>query len=281
MFVRIVALLLTFFCSSPLFAQQATDNTANEVCLSEKLQATLWVQTSLEYNVACRQAYRQAEAKLTEAIANPNWSAATEQPADFAAKPPAVILDVDETVLDNSPFNARLAKAGGIYTPAAWKTWCDEVNANAVPGAKDFIHKAKGMGVAVFFVTNRDASLKDVTHQNLVRILEMDVPRTNLLLKGERPEWTSAKTDRRSHVAKTHRITLLVGDDVNDFVSLGKLTPEHRRNFADHFAASWGHHWILLPNPIYGSWEKALYDYNFNRAAQAKRELLLNGLRTK
>ena len=280
MSIRFALVTLLSF-TSLTFAQQATDQAATETCLSEKLQATLWVQTSLEHQVLCRQAYRQAEAKLAEAIKNPNWGAATEQTSGFAGKPPAVILDVDETVLDNSPFNARLAKTGGVYTPAAWETWCNEVSARAIPGAKDFIHRAKTMGVAVFFVTNRDASLKEVTHQNLVRMLDIEVPRDNLLLKNERPEWTSAKTDRRSFVAKTHRIALLVGDDVNDFVSLGKLTPEQRRSVSDHFAASWGHHWILLPNPIYGSWEKSLYDYNFNRSTEAKRELLFDGLRTK
>ncbi len=281
MFARIVAVLFVILAwDSLLLAQEATEPAKDEG-LSEKLQATLWVQTSLEYEVACRQAYRQAEQKLTEAIANPNRSAATEQSANFAALPPAVILDVDETVLDNSPFNARLVKTRGIYTPTAWAKWCNEVNAIAIPGSKEFIQKAKSMGAAVFFVTNRDAALKDVTRQNLVKVLGMDVPSGNLLLKNERQEWTSTKTKRRAHVANTHRIALLVGDDVNDFVSLGKLTPAQRKHFSEHFAASWGHHWILLPNPIYGSWEKSLYEYNFNRTPDAKRELLLNGLRTK
>ena len=122
--------------------------------------------------------------------------------------------------------------------------------------------------------------MKEVTRRNLESSLQRKVPAEQLMMKNGRPEWTSAKTARRAEVAKKHRVVLILGDDINDFVRLGEISPSERRAMADHFRASWGHHWILLPNPIYGSWEKSLYEYNFKRTAKEKRQLLLAGLRT-
>lgn len=231
-----------------------------------RMQGVLWTQTSLEHGMICSQTYKLAQTKLREGLANPQWSAATEQGKEFAGKPPAVILDVDETVLDNSPFNARLVDDGTGYDPAKWDAWCAEAKAKPIPGAKEFILDAMQLGVSVFFVTNRDAKLKQVTATNLAKVLGITIDSDHLLLKNERPEWTAKKTERRSHIAKTHRVLLLVGDDFNDFVSLGEKKPSDRVKAGQHFSPSWGHHWILLPNSIYGSWEKSIYNYNFDRS---------------
>lgn len=244
------------------------------------MQGVLWVQTSLEHRMLCAQSYKLAQAKLREGLANPNWSAATEQGRGFSKKPPAVVLDVDETVLDNSPFNARLVADGTGYDPKMWDRWCNEAKAETVPGAKEFILQAQRMGVEVFFVTNRDAKLKRATAENLAKTLGITIDSGHLLLKNERPEWTSKKTNRRAHIAKTHRILLLIGDDFNDFVSLGEKTPEERVKAGVHFAPSWGHHWILLPNPIYGSWEKSIYDYDFDRTKTERMQIRQGLLRT-
>ena len=249
------------------FAQAPKDEAAkyhNEQ--DHRMQSVLWTQTSLENRMLCAQAYKLAQAKLREGLSNPKWSAATEQGTDFARKRPAVILDVDETVLDNSPFNARLVEDGTGYDPAKWDAWCAEAKAKPIPGAKEFILDAHRLGVEVFFVTNRDAKLKQVTATNLAKELGIAIDSEHLLLKNEKPEWTSKKTARRAHVAKTHRILLLIGDDFNDFVSLGDKKPDERVTAGKHFSPSWGHHWILLPNPTYGSWEKSIYSYDFDRS---------------
>lgn len=244
------------------------------------MQGVLWVQTSLEHRMMCAQSYRLAQAKLREALANPNWSAATEQGTDFSRKPTAVVLDVDETVLDNSPFNARLVADGSGYDPRTWDRWCEEQRARPIPGAKEFIQQTLRLGVEVFFVTNRDAKLKRATAANLAKALGITIDSEHLLLKNERPEWTSRKTERRAHIARTHRILLLIGDDFNDFYHLGEKTPEQRIKAGVHFVPSWGHHWILLPNPVYGSWEKSVYDYNFDRSEAEQIRIRQGFLRT-
>ena len=154
-----------------------------------------------------------------------------------------------------------------------------EAKAKLIPGAKEFIHFAMRSGVAVYFVTNRDSKLKSVTAANLAQALGISIDSNQLLLKNERPEWTSRKTNRRAHVARRHRILLLIGDDFNDFVSLGKKSPVERVELGARFAASWGHHWILLPNPIYGSWEKAIYKYDFDRTESEQMEIRHSHLR--
>lgn len=279
----IVLLLLSV---PTLLAQQVADKKLadaqqpNSLTADHRTQALLWVQTSLEYEVACRQAYRFAKERLREGLANPAWSAATEQGKDFARKPPAVILDVDETVLDNSPFNGRLIETGKGYSASTWAEWCNEAKAEAVPGAKEFIDFATRSGVEVFFVTNRDNQLKAATAKNLASVLGIAVADDHLLLKGGQPDWTSRKTERRAVVAKTHRILLLIGDDFNDFVSIGKRSPAERVATAPFFETSLGRHWILLPNPLYGSWEKAIYKYNYNRPVDEQRRMRRDSLRT-
>ena len=126
-------------------------------------------------------------------------------------------------------------------------------------------------GVDIFFVTNRDKKLKSATATNLARELGMTIDSGHLLLKNERADWTSDKSTRRAFVAKTHRILLLIGDDFNDFVSLGKKNSGDRTKAGRHYQTSWGHHWILIANPMYGNWEKAIYD---NDMTQSFEEML-------
>ena len=256
-------LFVTLAASSIAHGQQQTPNA------DDRTMAVLWSQASLEHDVNCVQAFKLAKAKLREGLANPQWSAATEQGSDFATKRPAVILDVDETVLDNGPFNARLVKLGSAYDPSHWDRWCEEAKAEPLPGAKEFIHFAIRSGVDVFFVTNRDKKLKSATAANLALALGMTIDSGHLLLKNERPDWPSDKTSRRAFIAKTHRIVLLVGDDFNDFVALGKKNSSDRGTAGEHFQTSWGHHWILIANPMYGNWEKAVYNNDLTQSANA------------
>lgn len=260
-------------------SREAADSA--KLVVSERMQATLWVQTALEHRVACAQAFKLAEAKLREGLANPAWTAATEQGKNFARKPPAVILDVDETALDNSPFNARMVAANKAYDSAEWDRWCNELSAEAIPGAKEFIHYALRSGVAVFFVTNRDARLKPATTSNLAKALGISISSDRVMLKNERVNWTSDKSSRRAFVARSHRIVLLIGDDFNDFVYLGEQPSGKRNQAGEYFRTSWGHHWIMLPNPIYGNWEKAIYNYRLPNSKAAQLEIRHGSLKKK
>jgi 5'-nucleotidase (lipoprotein e(P4) family) len=239
---------------------------AAEPHVHQKLMPTLWVQTAPEWRALCEQAYRTARVALNAALHNKKFTAATEQmgPAagKFWKKKPAVILDVDETVLDNSPGQARQVNSNTDFVAKDWAQWVSEAKAEAIPGAVEFCKYARSRGVRVFFVTNRDATDEAATRKNLERLgFPLDTDIDTLLLRGEKPEWsTSEKGARRQAVAAGFRIVMLVGDDFGDFLSGVRVSPEKRRELAAPHGAKWGREWIVLPNPGYGTWEEALYD---------------------
>jgi len=225
------------------------------------LFATLWQQTSAEYRAAAMQAYDEAREVLPVALADSGWTAAVEQEGDdFSMLPPAVVLDVDETVLDNSPQQARTILAGGSFDPEVWGAWVNEARAPAVPGAREFLALADSLGVALFYVTNRDQPLEEATRRNLeAEGMPLDPEVDTILSRGEREGWGSDKASRREAIAERYRIVLLVGDDLNDFVS-ARLPRAERDRLLERYGDRWGDRWIMLPNPVYGSWEGALYE---------------------
>ena len=225
------------------------------------------------------QAFRAATRSIKEALLDNTVTAALEQTADYQLLPTAVIVDVDETVLDNSPFQARLVKQGKEFSPALWEEWVLEARARAIPGAKEFVEFLKEQGVELFYVTNRE--LKAPTLKNIRSDLDPDAAADHVLCKYEKPGWGSDKTPRRALIAKTHRILLLVGDDYNDFVFLGKLGATERTQLAEKYENYWGTRWVIMSNPLYGNWERALYDYNYRLSRQQKIDQKLQQLQTR
>ncbi len=217
-----------------------------------------WFRTSVEYRAVAIQSYRLAALMLDRALADRGWTAALEQAGDFGAKPPAVILDVDETVLDNSEAEERDFRERAAYSEARWAAWCNERKAAPIPGAAEFTRAAAGKGVTVFYVTNRDHALEQATRDNLARHgFPLDSSRDTVLTKNEQPEWSSEKSSRRSLVARDFRVLLLVGDDFGDFVAGARGTLATRKALDEAHSAMWGVKWIALPNPMYGSWKTA------------------------
>jgi 5'-nucleotidase (lipoprotein e(P4) family) len=245
------------------------------VC-DERLGALLWFQTSAEFRVLATSIYGAASRALDEALADPAWSGAVEQPDGAAALPPAVIVDVDETVLDNSAYEAESVLVGRRFEPVSWGAWIEKAEAEAIPGAVEFARQAAARGVTIFYVTNRNAGQEAATRRNLVA-LGFPVSETvdTLLMQDERPDYVSDKSSRRAEVAKSFRIVLLVGDDLNDFVSGARALPDERAAVAERHARRWGRSWFLLPNPDYGSWERALYgnERGLSQAEILKRKL--------
>ena len=191
-----------------------------------------------------------------------SWTAALEQQGEVADLPPAVIADLDETLLDNSPYEADRIRVGGRFEPVSWNAWVTRARAAAIPGAAEFVHYAAARGVTVFYVTNRAAVLEEATRVNLAALgFPLAGDRDTLLMPGERPDWGSDKSPRRAEVARSFRILLLVGDDLGDFVSGARARPEERVALAESHTERWQRQWILLPNPYYGSWERALVDH--------------------
>lgn len=223
------------------------------------VDAALWVQTAAEYEAVTRQSYAWAERLLRESLADTSWTAALEQQPGYGSLPPAVIVDVDETVLDNVAYAARLVAAGEGYSDESWSAWVNQAEAPPVPGALSFVRLARELGVEVFYVTNRESYLEEGTRRNLDNA---GFPRGSAddvyLLVREREEWGSDKTTRRAFIAKDYRVVLMFGDDFNDFVSGARAGLSEREELMARYRSMWGTRWIMLPNPTYGSWERAI-----------------------
>ena len=244
----------------------------------EMFLGVLWAQASAEWNMAAEQAFYLAKLNMEQALKDPTWTAALEQTKSFQNLPPAVIVDVDETVLDNSPLAARLILAGKEYDPKLWLEWIKESSAAPMPGAVSFIRFAQEKGVAVFYVTNR--KVKNETVGNIKKVIDPDVKPDQVLCREERPEWGSDKTSRRAFIAARFRILLLIGDDYNDFAFLGKSSPEERIGKAVKQKKYWGKKWILISNPVHGSWKTALYGHNYSLTGEEKLKRKYQLLRT-
>ena len=242
----------------------------------EQLDAVLWVQQSAEYQAAALQAYNQARVSLDAALADTTWTAALEQSGPFGQLPPAVILDVDETALDNSPHQGRLILGDTVFNWTAWDQWVKEELAEQVPGALQFCQYAAHQGVTVFYVTNRRDHLREATRNNLRKIgFPLADDRETLFTRGD----DSNKGSRRAASAKQFRILLLLGDNTADFApGFRGAGIDERTALAEQYADWWGRRWIMLPNPMYGSWEEALpgFDYSQSRSerVRAKRRAL-------
>lgn len=229
----------------------------------EKLHSTLWVRTAPEYRGVAEQTYRIAKERLDAALKNRKWTAALEQQGRYERLPPAVVLDIDETVLDNSGYNVRVIALQKSWDNPTWFRWVEEASAPAIPGAVDFTRHARRRGVEVFFVTNREAELEPATRRNLEQAgFPLNPKLDTVLTKGEKPEWTSDKSVRRRDVAARYRILLLCGDDLGDFLGGIAVPPAERQALSARYSANWGTRWIILPNAHYGSWEDALYGFD-------------------
>jgi 5'-nucleotidase (lipoprotein e(P4) family) len=223
----------------------------------EQLQGALWMQTAAEYRVLAEATYRAAGRAVRDALANPAWTAATEQTSDPSHLPPAVILDLDDTVLDNSLFQGEQVLRREPYARPLWTEWVKLARAALVPGAAEFLKEVRDQGIAVFFVTNRTLEEEPFTLRNLTaRGIQATAEE---ILSNKENGWSSDKTARRQHLAQSYRILLLIGDDLGDFIP-AKLTPEKRVQAAETHLDWWGTRWFLLPNPMYGSWDRALYE---------------------
>lgn len=273
--VFFAAVILTSCGCAARQAAPATTRSAPTTAAHENLNAVLWVQTALEYEASALQAYRLAQLQLEAALADRSWTAALEQQPGASSLQPAVIVDVDETVLDNSYYQARMIRDNTSFTATTWDPWVLEARATAIPGAAEFARFAAARGVTIFYVTNRTANLEAATRKNLTAA---GFPLTDgvdtVLVRGERPEWqASGKSSRRAHVARDYRILLLIGDDLGDFVVDAAGTPEERQARTRPQAGWWGERWIMLPNPTYGSWERAIVGTNPDHLAMRRRAL--------
>lgn len=263
-----IALLLTLACTStpsptPTPSPSPTPTptaSATPPCNAGQalVNAVLWVQNAAEYRAAALGTYAAARRMLDVALADPTWTASTEQTGLVAGLPPAVVLDLDETAIDNTAFQTRSMRQGKTFSSEEWDKWSAEGNAGPVPGAPEFLAYARSRGVTPFYITNRDIEEEPGVRKNLAKLGYPVMEEDNVLLRGERPEWKSDKATRRAHVAQKYRILLLLGDDLNDFANAREKSVAERNAIIESSEAWWGTRWFMVPNPMYGSWERAV-----------------------
>lgn len=234
----------------------------------ELLGGVLWVQQAPEARLATLAVLRNATGMLKKAIAAPDSAAVEQRGQQSAGLPPAVIVDLDETMLDNSPFQAYLVREGAQFDEGSWARWIGLRRATAVPGALDFARAVDKAGARLFYVTNRECFAGEHPCQarahTMANMKTLGFPRADepdaFLFKGERPDWRSDKSTRRQLVAATHRIVMLVGDDMRDFLSPAQARALHARDreLVKLAEAETGRRWFVVANPMYGSWLERL-----------------------
>jgi len=250
-------LLLQGFAAAqnpPASAQPAAD-------LDYQVAAVLYQQKAAEYRALAFQAFNLARLRLDEDF---DKRTVKKLPKAERKRPRAIIVDIDETVLDNSPSQAFGIRNGRGFNPADWYAWGKLEKAKAVPGAVAFLNYAVSKGVKIFYVSNRDEAQKAETIANLQKAGFLDIGPENVLLRHKDAQGSniSTKTPRREFVGQRYRTVLLMGDNLDDFSEAF----EHK-SVADRFTETdkvkdeWGRRWIVLPNAMYGTWENAIYEY--------------------
>ena len=240
----LIAISLLTGCSS---TEQATNGETVEYDKNEHyVMAVLWFQTAAEAQALYYQAFNLAEMKLDEALQS-----------HTGGEKLAVIVDIDETVLDNSPCRAELIKTDKDFT-TCWLEWMDLAEAKPLPGAKAFLDYAASCGVEVFYVSNRFEAQRETTIENLVSAGFPYADDDHVYLREGGP----SKESRRQAIAENYEIILLIGDNVNDFADVfqDKLVPD-RAAEVNSLKDEFGNTFIVLPNPMYGDWEDAVYEY--------------------
>ena len=263
----LIAVLLAALSGGGVRAQETPP--ANDLLL-----ATLWTQRAVEYRANALTVYSLARIRLDEALADRSWTAApAEQKGDFQTLPPAVVLDVDETLLDNSKYQVWMMRTNQSFSTKSWNQFCAAQISAAIPGAVEFTKYADSKGVKVFYVTNRGAETEKDTRENMAKLgfpLGGDVD--TFLMQGEKPDWTGAKSTRRAAIARDYRVLLNVGDNLGDFDDRYRSSEAERVKAFEAGMPYWGKQWLMLPNPTYGSFDTAPYGHDFKKPRDEQRK---------
>ena len=238
-------------------AQQGTGAVQQTVNNDYQIGGTLFMQKAAEYRALCYQAFYWAQRTLED-----DAQRAKKLPKAQRKLPRAVVVDIDETVLDNSPAQAYGIKNRLPFNSKDWYAWSEMRKAKAIPGAVEFANYAKSKNVRIFYVSNRDDVQLQATIDNLKSVGFPDISAENVLLRqrGADGRYVSTKEPRRLAIAEKYRIVVLMGDNLNDLSDVYE-----NKSVADRFAAVdkdkalYGNRFIVLPNAMYGEWESAIY----------------------
>lgn len=247
---------------------------AQEVPQNDLLNATAWMETSVEYKATVMQLFKLAAMQLDEALEDTSWTAVPDKQGEgYEDLPVAIIADLDETLLDNGNYEVSLITRGTGFSSSEWTDYVNSQTSSAVPGALDFLKAVDAKGVKIFYVSNRKNREKEGTLANMEALgFPMGGNVDTVLLRGDREEWGSAKENRIAYVAEEYRVLMLMGDNLGDFSDVAKGTLEERDAFLESSADHWGHDWFMFPNPEYGSWESTLFGGDWSKSSDQRRQ---------
>jgi len=241
-----VALVISISSCSSISTITHNSTSRSITSLDYSLNALVWQQRSGEYRALCYQAFNTAKFELDQILRQNN-----------STKPLALVTDIDESILDNSPQQAKDLLNKTTYTEESWIDWTNKAIAKALPGAVEFFNYANGKGISCFYISNRRPIEKESSIKNLKDAGFPMADSIHVMMKGE----SSDKEGRRQLVSKDYNIVMLVGDNLNDFdKQFYKQDAVTRSNRTDSIMQLFGTKFIILPNPLYGDWESALWN---------------------
>ncbi len=255
-------LLLAVTFANASFAQQPAPAVQPAADNEYQAGAVLWMQKAAEFRALSYQAFNLARWQLDADLDPKNFRKLS---AADRNRPRAIAVDIDETILDNSPSQAKAIRNRVAFNLPDWYAWGELRSAKALPGSVDFLNYAVSEGVKIFYVSNRDEVQKQATIDNLKSVGLRDISSENVLLRTSE----SGKEPRRQVILQKYRLVLLMGDNLDDFSDVfERKSVTDRFAETDKFKDEWGKRWIVLPNAMYGSWESAIYEYGRLTEAQ-------------
>ena len=228
------------------------------------LLSVLWYQKSAEMQALYYQGYNIAKTSLTEKLAKSDNS-----------QPKAVIMYIDENILDNSPVEAFQIIENVPFSDSLWLAWVKKACARPLPGVLDFVKYAESKGVEIFYVTNRKSPEEyKPTLNNLLKIGFPFADSIHIVLKTD----ISSKEVRRKNISEKYDVLLFVGDNLADFdVVFDKREDDLGFGAVKENMNKFGDRFILLPNPMYGPWMNAAIKKS---AGKSTREKIINTLQS-
>ena len=229
----------------------------------ENTMGALWYQNAAEVDALYQQGYNVATNKLKELL---------KQPTN---KPYSIVLDIDETVLSNIPFQVKMIKDGTAFNPKLWDEWVQKAEATPVAGAKEFLQFADKNKVQIYYISDRTDAQVDATIKNLEAQGLPVQGRDHLMFKKEGDK---SKEGRRQEVIKHTNLVMLFGDNLVDFAEFSTKSEADRDKMFEQLKAEFGDKFIIFPNPMYGSWESAVYQGE-KKDGKGQSEARLNALK--
>lgn len=229
---------------------------------SHQIMSALWMHSSAEYDALSYQAYNIGRLRLDQSF------------RIKTSKKRAIILDIDETVLNNTPYTVENIIKDITYDQKSWDEWIFSSSAKPLAGAKEFLDYAHKRGVEIFYVSNRSLRHVDATFENLIK-MKIPAKKENLHFKNQ----ISSKEIRRKAIFKNFNVVLFFGDNLSDFHRAYDHTGvDLRYESTQKLKKKFGKKFIVFPNTTYGDWVNTLYDYDYSKTPKQKSDIRLKHL---